>query len=306
MHRRAPLALSVLGLILTGYGAWLGAGHVACFEHAASLLLASIGVLSIAAASGGKLRLQRGLAMLLLGLNLILAGDSLLGTEIFSLDLFGDPRYAGFLLGLLTLNIVGLWRGIFLARWLAIALAGGGILSSVLNLVPFALEQSGFTWVLGTSLGGAVLVLANLVGPQQREHFEKNASPLWSSPDPMLRSIRLTMMTFMAAVPMLLVYAWLQPIVPETAEAALPLAAFLGLTVIASAKRMVIGALGLVIGGVALLVQTGVTVALAYQMPHPVFADISLYYALFWVPAGLSALGCGVRMAAPLLRLLRE
>ncbi|MCP4448639.1 MAG: hypothetical protein GY811_25375 [Myxococcales bacterium] len=78
--------------------------------------------------------------------------------------------------------------------------------------------------------------MANLIGAKQREHFERNASPLWSSRDPMLRSIRLTMMSFMTAIPLLLVYAWMQPIVDSTATTALPLAVFLSLAVVASAS----------------------------------------------------------------------
>ncbi len=316
MHPRAPLLLSILGLALTGYAAWLGSADTSCFERAATILLGSISLLSIAAASGSKLRLQRGLAMTLLALMMGMAGNSLFDAKLFALDLFSDPRYATFLVGLLALNIFGLWRGSFLARWLSIALAGGGILSSGLNLAPYASLPNQYTWMLATSLAGAVLILANLIGSKQREHFERDASPLWSSPDPLLRSIRLTMMSFMAAIPLLLVYTWMQPIVPSTAATALPLAIFLSAAILASARRMIIGAVALALGGGALLVQTVATVIRAHEIDRAMYeqfgavygnnGDISLYYAAFWAPAGIAALATGVRIAAPILRLLTD
>ncbi|MBL4634483.1 MAG: hypothetical protein JKY56_11460 [Kofleriaceae bacterium] len=303
---RTPLLLSILALILTGYAAWLGRTTAGCFESGTTLLLASISVLSIAAVAGDKLRLQRGLSISLFALMIGMVGNSLVGTKLFAFDLFPDTRYATFLVGLLALNIVGLWRSSFLARLLSLALAGGGILSSGLNLAPFAAEPSQYTWSLAIGIVGSLLILANLLGAAQREHFERDASPLWSSSDPLLRSLRTTMIALMAAIPLLLVYAWMQPIVPATATTALPLAIFLSLAVIASAKRMVIGALGLVVGGVALWAQTAVTLVLANNSGNPAAGEIALYYALFWGLAGLSSLVSGARMATPIVRMLRS
>lgn len=305
MHPRLPLLLSVLGLILTAYAGWLIRKNVGCFEQSTTLLLGSLSVLSIAATASKRFRLQRILAIGLLALMMVMVSNSLLGTKLFAFDLFPDTRYATFLMGLLALNIVGLWRGHFLARWLSLALAGGGILSSGLNLAPFATEASQYTWTLAIGMAGATLILANLLAPEQREHFEENASALWSSPDPLLRSLRISMMSLMAAIPLLLVYTWMQPIVDETATTGLPLAIFLSLAVIASAKRMVVGAIALVIGGIALLVQTGVTLVLAHQSANPVDGDVALYYAVFWGLAGIATLVAGARMVSPVLKLLR-
>ena len=306
MHSRAPLLLSILGLAVTAYAGWLGYADMTCVERGATVMLGSLSLLSIAGVADGKLRLQRGVAITLLLMMTAMLGSKYVGHQMLTIDVMPDARYATFIMALLMLNVVGLLRGSFLARWLSLALAGGGIMSSGLNLAPFAAQRGQYTWTLAIGIAGSILILANLLGAKQREHFERDASPLWSSQDPLLKSVRWTMMSFMAAIPMLLVYTWMQPIVPETASTALPLAIFLGLSIVASAKRWVIGAVGLVLGGIALIAQAGFTYALATKLPHPAFADIALYYALFWVPAGLLALVCGGRMAAPLLRLLND
>tara|TARA_R110002096_G_scaffold433887_5_gene654002 strand:- start:139241 stop:140164 length:924 start_codon:yes stop_codon:yes gene_type:complete len=306
MHPRAPLMLSILGLAVTAYAGWLGLADMSCLERGATVMVGSLALLSIAGVADNRLRLQRGVTITLLLMMTGLLASRFLGNELLATNLMHDERYATFLIALLTLNVVGLVRGSFLARWLSLALAGGGIVSGGLNLVPFATQQSQYTWTLAIGVAGSLLILANLLGHKQREHFEKNASPLWSSQDPLLKSVRWTIIAFMAAVPMLLVYTWMQPIVPETAQTALPLAIFLSLSIIASAKRWVIGALGLVLGGMALIAQAATTYAFAAQMPHPAYAEIALYYAIFWVPAGMAALICGARMAAPIFRLLKE
>ncbi len=306
MPSRAPLILSLLGLAMTTYAGWLGYTDMSCFERAATLVVGSLSLLSIAAVAGQRLRLQRGISMTLFAMMMVMLASKYLGHQLLAIDLMHDERYATFLLVLLGVNVVGIMRGSFLARWLSLALAGGGVLSAGLNLAPFATQPSQYTWTLAIGIAGSLLILANLLGSKQREHFERDASPLWSSQDPLLKAIRWTMISFMAAVPMLLVYTWMQPIVPATAQTALPLAIFLSLSILASAKRWVIGAVGLVLGGIALITQAAFTYVLAAQMPHPVFANVALYYAVFWVPAGLMALLCGARMVAPVLRLLSD
>jgi hypothetical protein len=90
----------------------------------------------------------------------------------------------------------------------------------------------------------------------------------------------------------------MQPLVPATASTALFLAAFLSLSIALVISKRVIGALGLVVGGIALLVQTAFTIEMSTQL------NSALYYAAFWVPAGIAATICGARLAKPLLRLL--
>ncbi len=306
MHPRIPLLLALLGSVLAAYTAWLGNAESGTFELVCTGIIGLGAIGSVLASATGSLRWQRAIAgsLFLVMASIILS--NLLDLQLLSINPFPDPRYASFLVGLLVLVVAGLNRGWFVARWLALALAGGGILSSGLNLAPFALLACDYTWQLGIGLSGSVLILSNLLGSQQREHFEQHAAPLWASPDPLLRSIRWTVLAFMAAIPLLLVYAWMQPIVPETAAYALPLALFLSIAIGLSVAGRVVGAIGLVIGGISLLLQAGFTIVLARDSLDPVHADIALYYATFWVPAGLTALYCGARMSAPLLRLLNR
>ncbi len=304
MQPRTPLLLALVGSALAAYAAWLGRAESGTFELICTVIIAFGAMGSVLASATGSLRWQRGIAG---GLLLVMAGiilSNLQGLHLLSLNPFPDPRYASFLVGLLVLVVAGLSRGWFVARWLAIALAGGGVLSSGLNLAPFALLPCDYTWQLGIGLSGSMLILSNLLGSKQRDYFEQHAAPLWASRDPLLRSIRLTVLAFMAAIPLLLVYTWMQPIVPETATYALPLALFLSVAIGLSIAGRVIGAIALVIGGVSLLLQSGFTIVLARESLDPAHVDIALYYATFWVPAGLTALYCGARMSAPLLRLL--
>ncbi len=59
-------------------------------------------------------------------------------------------------------------------------------------------------------------------------------------------------LTAFAAVPMLLVYAWVQPIVPATQTTAVVLAALLALGAILAVRGKLVGALMLVLAGAGL------------------------------------------------------
>jgi hypothetical protein len=99
---------------------------------------------------------------------------------------------------------------------------------------------------------------------------------------------------------MLLVYAWLQPIAPETRTTAFVLAAALAVGGVLAVRGKLAGALVLVVAGIGLVAQTAIT-----ALDTPVAErQIALYYAVFWLPAGALALACGVRMVRPTLRLL--
>ncbi len=265
VSQSAPILLALAGLGATGYAAWLGHGTTTCLDTRATMALGGLGVLTLLAIIGAKAQIQRGLAATFFGIMAVMGVAKLAGTQLFSTEFFGDPRYAVFITGLLVLNIVGLIRGVFLARWLSFALAVGGVASGGLNLLGVGRIQSSYSWSLAIGVAGSLFILANLAGRAQREFFEQGTSPLWSSDEPLLRSIRHTIIAFMVAIPMLLVYTWIQPIVPETASTALPLAIFLVASILASVKRWVLGAVGLVLGGAALLLQAGATFYLASE-----------------------------------------
>jgi hypothetical protein len=106
----------------------------------------------------------------------------------------------------------------------------------------------------------------------------------------------------LVAVPMLLVYAWMQPIVPATVVPAQLVAAVLTLGVAAAARGRVLGALLLVVGGAGLLVVTAAT----YFGAEAGTTRVASYYVVFWLPAALTSLACAGLLAGPVLRLLRR
>lgn len=302
MQSRLCLGFS---LLLSIYAYWLGGAEHSCFSETATVAVGIGGLLSCLGVARGWSRFRERSASLML---LIMAGmvvSNLVGLKLLSFDPFHDPRYAIFLSSALVVTAIGIHFRWFVSRWMALALAAAGIGSAGLNLLPWYAQQGAYTWTLAIHIAGALLVIANLSGPTMRSRFEEQASPLWSSADPTLRSIRWTILAFFGAIPMLLVYTWMQPVVPATALPALLLAGFLSLSIGLCVSRRVLGALGLVLGGVALLLQAGLTLSMAYDI-SPEHGYVALYYAAFWIPAALAALHCGVRMARPLVRLLLD
>lgn len=286
------------------YAAWLGGPEHTCFSRIATVATGISLLFTIAGVLRNWAWFREFSASVQLLVMSFMVVSNLVGVKLLSFDPYHDPRYAIFLSATLALCAIGLLFRWFVSRWMAIALAVAGVGSAGLNLVPWRATQSAYSWTLAIHIAGALLVIANLAGPTMRQRFEEKTSPLWSSPDPILRSIRWTILTFFAAIPMLLVYSWMQPIVPATQGTALVLALFLTASITLSISRRVVGAVGLVLGGIALLVQCGVTLSYAYEI-SPRDGKIALYYAAFWLPAGLAAIHSGVRMARPILRLLR-
>jgi hypothetical protein len=236
---------------------------------------------------------------------------------LIAFDLFPDRRLAIVVGAALVLAVVGLVARRTWARWLGLALGAVGTLSGGLNAIHYwpvtgavdpahvewSMQMYLTTWVLLVSAIGGALVVLNLASPAVREACAaKSRDPAWSSDHGLLRSLRAMVVSAFAAVPMLLVYAWLQPIVPATRDSALALAAALALGGILAVRGKVIGALLLVISGGGLLAQTAITALDA----APDQRGIAGYYAVFWLPAAALAIVCGVRLAGPMLRLLRR
>jgi hypothetical protein len=304
-NHRAPALLIGIALVFVAYAAWLVAPVAGPLELGLTAGVVLSLLLSIAGLAKSSLRVRTAVAS---GLLVLMAGfvvANALGAKLFTFDPFPDGRYSAFITGLLALTVVGLWRRWFLARWSALALASAGVVSAGLNLVHWATIRSTHSWLLAIHIAGALVVLASLLGEPMRRRFEEHASEIWTSRDPMLRALRWTIITHFVAIPMLLVYGWMQPIVPATAGWAVALAAFLLLSLGLAVGRKVIGALGLALGGTGLLVHTAATTHLAFEQGERA-GSIALYYTVFWVPAGLVAAIFGVRLALPVLRLLRR
>ena len=166
--------------------------------------------------------------------------------------------------------------------------------------LDWSMEMYLTAWVLFvTALGGAMIAL-NLAMPAVRDAFARDAT--WASDHRMIRGLRASLIASFAAVPMLLVYAWLQPIVPATQGTALALAAVLAAGGMLAVRGKVIGAVLLVLAGAGLFAQTAVTALAA----APEQREIAGYYAVFWLPAALLAIASGARLAGPAWRLLRR
>lgn len=190
------------------------------------------------------------------------------------------------------------------ARWMALAAAIGGVGTSGLNIVNTMGIQHEMTWIHAVAICFSAIVGLALLGPSVREQFEREGEAgLWSSSDWSVRGIRATVLSQLVAIPMLLVYAWMQPIVPQTRTMALVLALVLGLGALLTMGRKLLGALCLVLAGPALLVLTATTAWLAHASGDPVNTSIASYYACFWTPAGLISTLTGLALVKPVWRL---
>jgi len=298
------LALPVLTALacwhLASYTAWIGPVHIAASVVVAALTLAAPVMVwrrwtkpSVAAAA------------FLLAVQLAILVLTLAGVKIVGPTLFPSTRVAVVVAIVLAIAIVGLVCGRIWGRWLGIALGVTGVMSGGFNAIGFwsvtrapqlawpewsrqTYEQAWLFWV---TLVGSALIVVLLARVKLAD------TTTWASRHRLLRT---TVMAAFVAMPMLLVYAWIQPIVPATQTSAIVLAAALAVAGALTVRGKLAGALLLVLAGAGLLVQTAVTVARAPEL------WLAGYYAAFWAPCGLLAIACGAKLARPTLRLMSQ
>lgn len=298
-----PFVAVALGSHLTDYTGWVGTFELVI---TGGLLACTV---ATAVATVGRIRwLGIGVAGLVLVANTAYIIARLAGVDVISFPA-PDPKFAAILATGTLVGIAGLAMRRQWARWLCLALGAAGFGSGALNAINFW-EVTGtvhpdlvwygeackYEWVYLVNAIGSALIIINLVAT--RGSFV--ATGAWSGSEPVMRALRLSMIASFAAVPMLLVYAWMQPIVPETKTTALVLAAALTLGGVLAVRGMLVGALLLVIAGLGLLAQTLATMLLADG------AYLPTYYAVFWTPAAVLAIVSGALLAGPTLRLLRR
>lgn len=279
----------------------------------ALLAAGALGTIVAAWRSSAKLHLVLGVG--LLGAQLLIIATRLAGMRIVEYDLFPDRKLAIVVASCLALSIYGLIRHRVWGRWLAIALGATGAVSGGINTIHFWAVTAGpnaelfhwsmqmhlAAWVLWVGTIGGLMVVLNLASPAVGAAIAaRTQDATWTAPTREARWVRATIITALAAVPMLLVYAWLQPIVPATKTSALVLAAALAIGATAAIRGKLAGALLLVVAGLGLVVQTVMTATGA--APHQ--GMVAVYYAVFWLPAAITAIGSGVTLAAPVWRLL--
>lgn len=220
-------------------------------------------------------------------------------------DLAGERGpVAAVFAGVCVLTIVGVLRRRLWAWWLACAGAVTGLLSAGLNGLGSLADPGLDTWQGAAEVGGVVIALVCLMGRDVREAFQDGAhtNPIWKEKDPVITALRWTIGANLVALPMLLVYAWTQPVVPQTATAAVVLAGLLAVSEVLAVARKVVGALLLCVTGLGLLGLTAATLALAAD-DHVRY--IACYYAVFWTPAGLLSAWAGGKILGRLGRLLK-
>ena len=209
-----------------------------------------------------------------------------LGHWPFAWDALPDRRYAALIAALGLATAFGLVRNMVWARWMAMAFAVTTVLGGMLNTIGLEAPRDdlGLENALGV-LGGLVM-WTQLVSPSVGARFQQ-VQPLWTSRDNLVRSARWAAIAGFAASPMLVLYALCQPVAPGTIPSALVLAPIIGAGAVLVVARRTAGILVLALGGLALAVHAGVT--LAYADPR----NIAGYYVAFWAPAALLGMGAG-------------
>ena len=265
----------------------------------------------------GAGRAQLAIAASVLGLQVGIAAVTLAGVPLVSFELYPSPALGVVVLALCALGVLGLARRRVWGRWLGLALGATAVASGGLNaynywfaiggLDPVHVAWSNATitagWCMITSALGGVVIAVNLAAPPARAACAiARGEAAWTGDAGLARLVRPMLVTAFAAVPMLLVYALVQPVAPATRTAAVVLAVVLAGAAAIAVRGKLVGALVLVLAGVGLLAQTLATAAWA----PPEGRAIVGYYAVFWLPAAACAVVCGVRLAGPTLRLLRR
>jgi hypothetical protein len=219
----------------------------------------------------------------------VFAGTRVLGVWPYQWDALADARYAGFI-SLMGITVaIGLFRGALWSRWAAIAFAAGSALGGSLNSINMRHVRDETAWLAAIGVVGGITIISQLMRPSVRELFTTHA--VWTSRDRLVRSARWAAIANFAAAPMLLLYAFGQPIAPVTVYSAIVIAPVLFLGSALIIARRTVGVLILGVGGLALIAHTIATtkyVELAWNQ------RVAYYYAAFWLPAALLGLVAGV------------
>ena len=285
------------------------------FHAAVSLGLAALALASLPAVAGDVTWLRIAIPIAVLGANVGFIVAHLAGHRLVSFAAYPSPMFAVLLATATTLGAIGLVRRQMWARWLFLALGAAALGSGGLNAIRFwsvtaevdprqlawshlLIEQA---WGFLASTVAGLLIVANLA-TAGGAFVAGRSHAAWTSDATVVRTLRWLTIAALVAVPMLLVYAWIQPIVDATRPTALALAAALTVGVTAAVRGRLIGVVIVCLGGLGLCAQTVATYLLASPRDH----NVALYYAVFWLPAAALAVVAGAQLAGPIARLLRR
>ena len=280
-----PIGSAVLTLATMTYFLW-GRDPSAAVWLATSI--AGAGAIAGAVVPAARARVHAAIAA---GLMLAVGGfavSRVVGAWPFAWDALADRRYAAFIA---TMGIgvgIGLLRGKLWARWAAIAFAAGSALGGTLNSINMRGYRDEVAWLAALGVVGGVTIISQLVRPSVHDAFTTNA--VWMSRDRLVRSARWAAIANFAAAPMLVLYAFGQPVAPATVYSALAIAPVLLLGSTLVVMRRTAGVLVLGVGALALLAHTAAT---ARYVELAINERVVGYYAAFWLPAALLGLVAG-------------
>lgn len=281
--RLLPVVVAVLSIAWVAYlwwGHWGDASRAVWIGSGLALTGAVLG----AVIAPARARVHAVIAAAMMLSLAAFASTRVIGCWPFAWDALPDARYAAFLTIMGVTVSIGLVRSAFWARWAALAFCAGSALGGTLNSIHMRGQRDETAWLAAIGVIGGATICSQLLRPSVREQFARNAQhAVWASRDRLVRSARWAAISNFAAAPMLLLYAFGQPVAQQTAISALVLAPVL---MIGSALIVTRRAAGVVILGVGGLALLGHTVA-TFLLVTVASTGIAGYYAAFWLPAAL-------------------
>ncbi len=278
-----------------------------------SAMLGLVALGSLWATLQRRARISIALVVALFATHLGMMLSAIIGHKLVPAIEYPDVRMTAVLSTGAIITMLGLVARREWARWMGLALGAAAIGSGALNGINFwrasgavdplypawSLQMHTIEWAHAVSTCGGALIVINLIAVRPTFIVAERWRGAHAQ-TPLMRWLRWSMITSFMAVPMLLVYAWMQPVVPATVLSAQLLAATLTVGLVLAVRGKAIGALLLGLSGLGLLAQTFTTLCWAPDV------RIGAYYLVFWLPAALCATACAVYLGGPVLRLLRQ
>ena len=260
---------------------------------AASVFVVTAGVLTMVAALTGSSALRRAVSWSLLLL--------LIATLLASLGGARQPTWfaphpawhqsnaalTSSLLVTASVALVGLLDRRTWARWLALGLAGAGLLHATFEVGASWAAADARLWISSLQGGGCLLLMVGLAHPGVRDGDEPPIhETIWGSGLAEIRWLRAAIVCSIGATPALLAYGWAQPASIRMLEGpAILFAASLALGILVTLRGKTVGVVLLGLAGLGLLALAGLLVAAGTTaLDH----RIAAFHGCFWLPAAIS------------------
>lgn len=207
-----------------------------------------------------------------------------------------DRRFLLTVLGATAVPIAGLlWRRPW-GRWVAIGLGCAGTGASLLHVAQHWGASFERLWMSACLAAGFVALILHASARSLAAQDEPPAAGV-DSPNAVAGWLRASVVCGVMAVPVLASYGWVQPgRLDALTNPALFLAGALVCVTALTIRGKAVGALGLVLAGAGVL---ALSVASFTQASVAWESRVAMTYAVFWIPAGLVTIACGVQLARP-------